>query len=85
MCSIYFWNLSKLKFAFQDDENLFMVLELMLGGDLRFHIDRMGTMNEELVKFYICEIASGLDYLHCKRIVHRDLKPDNILLDEHGD
>ncbi|KAJ3411469.1 hypothetical protein HDV05_002158 [Chytridiales sp. JEL 0842] len=73
-----------LRYAFQDDENMFMVLDLMLGGDLRFHLERMGTMPEDMVKFYVAEISSGLSYLHSKLIVHRDLKPDNVLLDENG-
>ncbi|KAI9357283.1 putative camp-dependent protein kinase [Zopfochytrium polystomum] len=73
-----------LRFAFQDDENLFMVLDLALGGDLRFHLSRMTHMPEDMVKFYTAEIACGLSYLHSKKIVHRDLKPDNVLLDEQG-
>ncbi|KAG0374082.1 hypothetical protein BGX24_010875, partial [Mortierella sp. AD032] len=73
-----------LRYAFQDDENLFMVLDLMLGGDLRFHLERAGPMREDVVRFYIAELALGLDALHSRRIIHRDLKPDNVLLDEHG-
>ncbi|CAG8437601.1 6229_t:CDS:2 [Acaulospora colombiana] len=73
-----------LRYAFQDDDNMFMVLDLMLGGDLRFHLERQGSMKEEVVKFYAAEISLGLAYLHSKKIVHRDLKPDNILLDEKG-
>ncbi|OZJ02381.1 hypothetical protein BZG36_04445, partial [Bifiguratus adelaidae] len=73
-----------LRYAFQDDENLFMVLDLMLGGDLRFHLERYGKLKEEWVQFYVAEIALSLDYLHSKNIVHRDLKPDNVLLDENG-
>jgi serine/threonine kinase 32 len=74
-----------LRFAFQDDENLFMVLDLMLGGDLRFHLDRrQGGMPEEYVRFWCAEIALGLNCLHEKHVVHRDLKPDNILLDAEG-
>ncbi|KAF7727659.1 hypothetical protein EC973_007317 [Apophysomyces ossiformis] len=73
-----------LRYAFQDDENLFMILDLMLGGDLRFHLDRLGVMPEEYVRFYAAEVAISLRYLHKKNIVHRDLKPDNILLNEHG-
>jgi len=73
-----------LQFAFQDDENMFMVLDLMLGGDLRYRLDRNGPIPEEQVKFYTAEIALGLAYLHKERIVHRDIKPDNLLLDEHG-
>jgi len=73
-----------LRYAFQDDENMFMVIDLMLGGDLRFHLNRMQTMTEEMVKFYVMEVSSGLAYLHGKHIVHRDLKPDNVLLSESG-
>ncbi|GAA6034859.1 hypothetical protein JCM8097_009335 [Rhodosporidiobolus ruineniae] len=73
-----------LRFAFQDDENLFMVLDLMLGGDLRFHLDRLGSMKEDVVKFYVAEMALALGDLHKRGIVHRDIKPDNILLDEKG-
>ena len=60
-----------LRYAFQDDENLFMVLDLMLGGDLRFHLERQGNMKEEVVKFYVAEVSLGLHYLHSKKIVHR--------------
>ncbi|CAG8600156.1 15701_t:CDS:2, partial [Cetraspora pellucida] len=73
-----------LRYAFQDDENLFMVLDLMLGGDLRFHLERQACMKEDVVKFYVAEVSLGLNYLHAKKIVHRDLKPDNVLLDEKG-
>lgn len=60
-----------LRYAFQDDENLFMVLDLMLGGDLRFHLDRLGHFPEDTVRFLVAEIALGLRYLHEKGIVHR--------------
>ncbi|KAI9002733.1 kinase-like protein, partial [Gaertneriomyces semiglobifer] len=73
-----------LRFAFQDDENMFMVMDLMMGGDLRFHLDRLGGFSENQVRFFAMELVSAIDYLHKKAIVHRDLKPDNILLDERG-
>jgi len=71
-----------LRYAFQDDENCFFVLDLMLGGDLRFHLERLGSLPEDTVRFYVAEIASALVFLHQSRIMHRDLKPDNILLDK---
>ncbi|KAH6913280.1 kinase-like domain-containing protein [Coprinopsis sp. MPI-PUGE-AT-0042] len=73
-----------LRYAFQDDENCFFVLDLMLGGDLRFHLERKGHMGEEVVRFWVAELACALDYLHGQRIIHRDLKPDNVLLDSDG-
>ncbi|KAI0715999.1 kinase-like protein [Cerioporus squamosus] len=73
-----------MRYAFQDDENCFFVLDLMLGGDLRFHLERLGSLSEDVVRFYIAEIGSALAFLHDRRIIHRDLKPDNILLDERG-
>lgn len=73
-----------LRYAFQDDENCFFVLDLMLGGDLRFHLERMGSFDEDSARIYVAEIGSALAFLHEKKIVHRDLKPDNILLDERG-
>jgi len=73
-----------MRYAFQDDENCFFVLDLMLGGDLRFHLERLGSLPEDTVRFYVAQLASALAYLHDNRIMHRDLKPDNILLDERG-
>ncbi|PPR00883.1 hypothetical protein CVT24_000368 [Panaeolus cyanescens] len=73
-----------LRYAFQDDENCFFVLDLMLGGDLRFHLERRGFIKEEVVRFWVAELACGLEYLHRQRIIHRDLKPDNVLLDAMG-
>ncbi|TPX67978.1 hypothetical protein CcCBS67573_g07340 [Chytriomyces confervae] len=73
-----------LRYAFQDDEYLFMVIDLKGGGDLRFLIGKFGCLKEEVVKFMVAEIALGLMYLHSRRVVHKDIKPENVLLDERG-
>ncbi|KAE9398335.1 kinase-like protein [Gymnopus androsaceus JB14] len=73
-----------MRYAFQDDENCFFVLDLMLGGDLRFHVERKGPLPEKVVKFWLAQLASAISYLHQQRIIHRDLKPDNVLLDSQG-
>ncbi|KAJ3099233.1 hypothetical protein HDU96_010768 [Phlyctochytrium bullatum] len=73
-----------LRFAFQDDENMFMVLDLMMGGDLRYHLDRLGGFPEAAARLMAAEMSTAIAYLHSKSIVHRDLKPDNVLLDEDG-
>ncbi len=60
-----------LRFAFQDDCSLFFVLDLFLGGDLRFHLDRLGKLKEDQVRFYVAEMAFALNDLHTRGIVHR--------------
>ncbi|XP_060621119.2 serine/threonine-protein kinase 32A isoform X1 [Anolis sagrei] len=76
--------LVNLWYSFQDEEDMFMVVDLLLGGDLRFHLQQNVRFQEDTVKLFICELALALDYLQSKNIIHRDIKPDNILLDEHG-
>ncbi|KAJ3172059.1 hypothetical protein HDU88_006871 [Geranomyces variabilis] len=71
-----------LRYSFQDSEYLYMALDLMTGGDLRFHLAK--PLKENACKVILAEIASALEYLHAHTIVHRDIKPDNILLDADG-
>ncbi|XP_006010142.2 serine/threonine-protein kinase 32A [Latimeria chalumnae] len=76
--------LVNLWYSFQDEEDMFMVVDLLLGGDLRYHIQQNVRFQEDTVKLYICELVLALDYLQSRHIIHRDIKPDNILLDEQG-
>ncbi|KAJ3349719.1 hypothetical protein HDU83_000337 [Entophlyctis luteolus] len=82
--SIHSHFVCNLRYSFQDDENMFMVLDMMKGGDLRFALVRKGRFDEKAAKFVAAEICLALMYLHSKKIVHRDLKPENILLDSAG-
>ncbi|KAI9471354.1 hypothetical protein LPJ78_004532 [Coemansia sp. RSA 989] len=73
-----------LRFSFQDDSAMFMAMDLMIGGDLRFHIMRRRFF-EGVIKFWIAELACAVHHLHAiHHIVHRDIKPDNILMDSEG-
>ncbi|XP_023694290.1 G protein-coupled receptor kinase 5-like isoform X2 [Paramormyrops kingsleyae] len=75
-----------LAYAFETKDALCLVLTIMNGGDLKFHIYNMGTpgFKKERVQFYAAEICCGLEHLHQESIVYRDLKPENILLDDNG-
>jgi len=66
-------------YAFQDRENLYLVMDLMRGGDLRYHIGRQRRFTEDQTKFFVCCIIVGLEYLHLNGIIHRDIKPENFL------
>ena len=72
-------------FSFQDSNYLYLGLELMKGGDLRYHlINYPRTFNESQLKFLLSNIIMGIEYIHSKNIIHRDLKPENILFDNKG-
>ena len=71
-------------YAFQDNENLYLVMDLLTGGDLRFHISRHKKFSEEQTRFFICGIILSLEYIHSHNIIHRDIKPENLVLDENG-
>lgn len=74
----------KIYYAFQDFLNLYLSLEYMKGGDLRYYIIKMKKFPEEYIKFLVSSILLSLDYIHLKNIIHRDIKPENILLDDKG-
>ncbi|KAK0397141.1 hypothetical protein QR680_002003 [Steinernema hermaphroditum] len=75
-----------LAYAYETKDALCLVLTLMNGGDLKFHLYNLmpGGFDEKRVQFYAAEITLGLQHLHQERILYRDLKPENILLDDYG-
>jgi serine/threonine protein kinase len=70
--------------AFQDRDSLYLVMDLMPGGDLRYHICRKHKFTEEQTRFFAACVFLALEYMHSQKIVHRDIKPENLVLDSKG-
>ena len=75
-----------MQYAFQDYNNLYLVLDLLTGGDLRYQIGHHHRQffSEQQTKFFISCIVEALIYIHSKNIIHRDIKPENLVFDDKG-
>ena len=73
-----------LKYSFQSKEDVFLILDLMTGGDLGFHLEKKGYFQKDECLYYAARIILGLQALHDKQFVYRDLKPENCLLADDG-
>lgn len=73
-----------LNMAFQSKDKLYFVLDYCAGGELFFHLGKVGKFSEPRACFYAAEITLAIDYVHQLDIVYRDLKPENVLLDARG-
>jgi len=73
-----------LKYAFETKSNVYLVMDLMIGGDLSFHLNQKGYFSKDECLYYAARIILGLQALHDKKYVYRDLKPENCLLAEDG-
>ena len=71
-------------YAFQDHDNLYLVMDLLTGGDLRYHCSRYRSFSEEQTRFFLACIIHSLSYIHKNQVLHRDIKPENLVLDDKG-
>lgn len=71
-------------YAFQDRDNLYLVMDYLSGGDLRFHLCQHRKFDEETTKFFVACLVSALEYIHQQKIIHRDIKPENLVIDSEG-
>ncbi len=73
-----------LKYSFQDDHFLYLVMDFLLGGDFMSLLMKKDIFNEAESRFYIAELILAVEAVHQMNCIHRDLKPDNILINRQG-
>eukprot|EP00475_Leptophrys_vorax_P013023 TRINITY_DN1941_c0_g2_i3.p1 TRINITY_DN1941_c0_g2~~TRINITY_DN1941_c0_g2_i3.p1 ORF type:complete len:627 (+),score=177.74 TRINITY_DN1941_c0_g2_i3:1417-3297(+) len=73
-----------LRFAFQSETKLYLVMDFYSGGELFFHLKKKKKFSEEEARIIVAEVALALGHLHKNNFIYRDLKPENVLLHETG-
>ena len=71
-------------YSFQDFDYLYLDMELLSGGNLRYNLSLKKRFNEKQIKFLIGCIMVGLKYIHGQNILHRDIKPENLVFEQNG-
>lgn len=72
-------NIIKLFEVYEDDKNLYLVMELCTGGELFERIIKAGHFSELNAALIMRQIFSAAAYCHSNNVMHRDLKPENLL------
>jgi len=72
----------KLREVLQSPTKIYIVLELVTGGELFDRIVKQKRFDEKTSRNYFQQLVRGIAYCHAQDVSHRDLKPENLLLDE---
>ena len=70
--------------SFQDNTNLYLVMEYMVGGDFLGLLFRKDILKEKKARWYVAEMILCVEEAHRHRWIHRDVKPDNFLISASG-
>lgn len=76
--------ISSFEYAFQNEYRIYIVSELLNGGELESLIKKKGILSEKQAKFYAIQLVLVLGYLHANDIVYRNLTASNILINKDG-
>ncbi|KAG8094732.1 hypothetical protein GUJ93_ZPchr0012g21585 [Zizania palustris] len=77
-------NIVRLNEVLAGKTKIYIILELITGGELFDKIASQGKLRENEARKYFQQLIDAIDYCHSKGVYHRDLKPENLLLDSHG-
>ena len=77
-------NITKCYNVFDTPKRLYILLELVKGGELFDRLVDRGAFSESKARHIFRQLTRGIAYLHSRGISHRDIKPENILLQEDG-
>mmetsp|Transcript_30179 Transcript_30179/g.42060 ORF Transcript_30179/g.42060 Transcript_30179/m.42060 type:complete len:441 (-) Transcript_30179:227-1549(-) len=77
-------NIVKFQDFYEDRNHLFIIMELVGGGELFAQVVEVGSFSEKIAAGIIKDVAAGLEYCHSMGIIHRDLKPENLLVPGPG-
>ncbi|KAL7548207.1 hypothetical protein ACHAWF_011502 [Thalassiosira exigua] len=61
-------------------DKIYIVMELMSGGELFDYVVQKGTLTEEEASRIVRKVTAALVYMHSRNVIHRDMKPENLLL-----
>lgn len=78
--SLHHPNIITLYDVYVTEDKIYIIMELMEGGELFDYVVQKGTLTEEEASRIVRKVTSALVYLHSKNVIHRDLKPENLLL-----
>lgn len=75
-------NIVNLRQVLTSQSKLYIVMDLVTGGELFTKILKEGKLEESVARRYFQQLVDGIEYCHRRGVCHRDLKPENLLIDE---
>lgn len=73
-------NVIELKEVFETDNSLYLIMELLKGGNMISYLNPSKKIPENEIRIFMTALLKAVSHMHEKGIMHRDIKPENILM-----